>query len=231
MYSFSCILKYAVLLFCFLPPTVHAHNTGQSRKIILKGESITMQEAIQIIEANSTYTFFFKSGMLSETEKKDYNLEGDIHEILKGVFTGSGITYVIKNNEIILKGTAKQAPQQSKQKERKTEIVGVVADADTGEGIIGASVQLKGTSTGTITDLDGQFKIMASPSDAIVISFIGYISQEIKIGSHKLFSIELHEDSKQLDEVVITAYGTGQKKASMVGSVAVSYTHLTLPTT
>lgn len=232
MYSFSCILKYAVLLFCFLPPTVHAHNTGQSRKIILKGESITMQEAIQIIEANSTYTFFFKSGMLSETEKKDYNLEGDIHEILKGVFTGSGITYVIKNNEIILKGTAKQAPQQSKQKERKTEIVGVVADADTGEGIIGASVQLKGTSTGTITDLDGQFKIMASPSDAIVISFIGYISQEIKIGSHKLFSIELHEDSKQLDEVVITAYGTGQKKASMVGSVeSIKPSELQIPST
>ena len=96
---------------------------------------------------------------------------------------------------------------------------GQVKDAVSGEPMIGVSVRVKGTGSGTITDFDGNFTVKASKGDILVISYVGYTPKEIKIGSHKVLSIELTEDAKQLEEVVVTAYGTGQKKASMVGSV------------
>ena len=73
---------------------------------------------------------------------------------------------------------------------------------------------------------------MAAPSDVILISYVGYTPKEIKIGSRKVLSIDLNEDAKQLEEVVITAYGTGQKKASMVGSVeSIKPAELKVPST
>ena len=231
MHFSDSILRYAVLLICFLPMALHAHS-AQGKRIILKGQSITMQQAIQLIEENSQYTFFFKSGVITNDEKKDYDCEGDINEVLKKVFSNSGIDYVIKNNEIILKSAKSDETQQPKPGAKKSEIVGVVIDANTGESIIGASVQIKGAATGVITNIDGKFTIMASPSDVIIISYVGYTPKEIKIGSHKVLSIELTEDAKQLEEVVVTAYGTGQKKASMVGSVeAIKPAELKVPST
>lgn len=100
MHFSNSILRYAVLLICFLPMALYAHG-AQGKRIILKGQSITMQQAIQLIEENSQYTFFFKSGVVANDEKKDYDCEGDINEVLRKVFSNSGIDYVIKNNEII----------------------------------------------------------------------------------------------------------------------------------
>ena len=231
MHFSNSILRYAVLLICFLPMALYAHG-AQGKRIILKGQSITMQQAIQLIEENSQYTFFFKSGVIANDEKKDYDCEGDINEILRKVFSNSGIDYVIKNNEIILKSAKAEAVQQKSQGPKKSEIVGVVVDANTGESIIGASVQIKGAATGVITNIDGKFTIMAAPSDVILISYVGYTPKEIKIGSRKVLSIDLNEDAKQLEEVVITAYGTGQKKASMVGSVeSIKPAELKVPST
>ena len=231
MHFSNSILRYAVLLICFLPMALYAHG-AQGKRIILKGQSITMQQAIQLIEENSQYTFFFKSGVIANDEKKDYDCEGDINEVLRKVFSNSGIDYVIKNNEIILKSAKAEAVQQKSQGPKKSEIVGVVVDANTGESIIGASVQIKGAATGVITNIDGKFTIMAAPSDVILISYVGYTPKEIKIGSRKVLSIDLNEDAKQLEEVVITAYGTGQKKASMVGSVeSIKPAELKVPST
>lgn len=231
MHFSNSILRYAVLLICFLPMALYAHG-AQGKRIILKGQSITMQQAIQLIEENSQYTFFFKSGVIASDEKKDYDYEGDINEVLKKVFSNSGIDYVIKNNEIILKSVKPDITQQPKQGTKKSEIIGVVMDANTSESIIGASVQIKGRATGVITNIDGKFTIMASPSDVLIISYVGYTSREIKVDSRKVLSIELTEDAKQLEEVVVTAYGTGQKKASMVGSVeAIKPAELKVPST
>lgn len=122
--------------------------------------------------------------------------------------------------------------QQTRQGSKKSEIVGVVVDSNTGESIIGASVQIKGTTTGVVTDIDGKFTIMAAPSDVLIISYVGYTQQEVRIGSRKVLSIDLMEDAQQLEEVVITAYGTGQKKASIVGSIeSVKPTELKVPST
>lgn len=98
-------------------------------------------------------------------------------------------------------------------------IQGTVVD-ETGEPVIGATVQVKGKSNqGTITDVDGKFAVNVSPKDVLVVSFIGFITQEIKVRNQTSLRITLEEDSEVLDEVVITAFGTGQKKESVVGSI------------
>lgn len=97
-------------------------------------------------------------------------------------------------------------------------INGHVSDAS-GEPIIGASVLVKGTSNGSITDLDGNFSI-TDAKGALVISFIGYKTQEISIGKEINIRVILKEDSELLDEVVVVGYGS-QRKATLTGSVAV----------
>ncbi len=97
---------------------------------------------------------------------------------------------------------------------------GIVMDANTQEPIIGANILLKGTSTGVITDMDGKFKINAKAGDVLLISYMGYKDKEVKLAKVRLLSVELSEDSQALEEVVVTAFGVGQKKESVVGSIS-----------
>lgn len=206
-------MRITILFLFIIPLSVSAAQ----EKVSVKGKAITVKEAISIIEKNSVYSFFFKSTDLDNKSRKDINCEGSLDEVLSEVLKGSNIKYIIKGKDVILSVNKVQstAPQQSK----KNEIIGVVVDYQTGDPVIGATVQIKGASTGVISDIDGKFKVNASPEDILVISYIGYSTQEMKIGKQKLLNIELKEDSKALDEVVVTAFGVGQKKASMVGSV------------
>ena len=88
-----------------------------------------------------------------------------------------------------------------------------------GEPIIGASVLVKGAGTGTVTDVDGNFTLDA-PADALLaISYIGYKTQEVKVGNKNSYSIQLQDDTEVLDEVVVVGYGV-QKKSSLTGAVA-----------
>ncbi len=98
-------------------------------------------------------------------------------------------------------------------------ITGTVVD-QAGEPVIGANVVIKGTTLGSITDMDGKFLIEDVPSNGVlVISYIGYKSEEIPIGNQTSFTIKLHEDSERLDDVVVVGYGV-QKKVTVTGAVA-----------
>lgn len=103
-----------------------------------------------------------------------------------------------------------QATQQAKA------VSGVIIDAS-GLPVIGANVLEKGTSNGTITDLDGKFTLNVKPGSTLVISYIGYVSQEIKVGNQTTLNITLKEDSEMLDEVVVVGYGT-MKKSDLSGA-------------
>lgn len=96
---------------------------------------------------------------------------------------------------------------------------GIVLEASTQEPIIGATVQINGGKNGTITDLEGRFKIKANPGDELVVSFLGYKTYTTKLGKITVLSIEMEESANSLDEVVITAFGVGQKKESVVGAI------------
>lgn len=97
-------------------------------------------------------------------------------------------------------------------------VQGTVSDANTGEALIGVSVVVKGTTVGTVTDIDGKFSLSAAANSTLVISYVGYIKQEVKVENQTNFLIKLEEDSKMLDEVVVIGYGTMRKK-DLTGSI------------
>ena len=98
------------------------------------------------------------------------------------------------------------------------QISGTVIDG-TGEPIIGANVLEVGTTNGVITDIDGNFKLSVQPNAKIQVSFIGYITQTVTVGSQKNIKVTLKEDAQALDEVVVVGYGT-MKKTDVTGSLA-----------
>ena len=100
---------------------------------------------------------------------------------------------------------------------KQVNVNGIVKDA-AGETVIGASVMVKGTKTGTVTDFDGNFHVECAPGSTLVISYIGYKTQEVKASDN--MEVTLQEDANDLQEVVVTGYTT-QKKADLTGSVAV----------
>ena len=106
------------------------------------------------------------------------------------------------------------AIEQSVQKK----VSGIVKDA-TGEPIIGANVVVKGTTNGTITDIDGNFSIEVPEGATLLITYIGYNPQEVRVGASNTLDITLQEDSQTLDEVVVVGFGS-QKKANLTGAVS-----------
>ncbi len=103
----------------------------------------------------------------------------------------------------------------SAETQQTKKITGTVSDAM--GPIIGASVLVKGSSTGAVTDFDGKFTLNVKPGSTLVISYVGYISQEIKVGSQSVYNISLQEDKQMLDEVVVVGYGT-MKKSDISGA-------------
>lgn len=102
--------------------------------------------------------------------------------------------------------------------QQKRTVKGTVVDAN-GEAVIGANVMVKGTTVGTITDIDGNFSLEVAPNAVLEISFIGYTTTQVPVGNSSSLNITLKEDSELLDEVVVVGYGT-MKKKDLTGSVA-----------
>ncbi len=97
-------------------------------------------------------------------------------------------------------------------------VSGVITDSKTGDPIIGANILVKGTTTGTISDLDGSYSLNASEGQTLVISYIGYSNKEVVVGASSTIDVALQE-GEVLDEVVVVGYGTVKKKDA-TGAVA-----------
>lgn len=141
--------------------------------------------------------------------------DASLDEALSKLLAGTKVTFEIKNNKIYF--IEKKADQQSGS--RKKKVSGVVKDA-TGEPIIGANVVEKGVGTnGVITNLDGEFTLEVPENASLIISYIGYLQQDVSTKGKDAFNIIMKEDTKTLDEVVVVGYGV-QKKVNLTGAVA-----------
>lgn len=110
------------------------------------------------------------------------------------------------------------------------QITGKVIDGS-GEPLIGVSVLVKGTTTGTITNIDGDYTLQASPNATLVLSYIGYTNMEVKVNSSGIMNITMAEDNQMLDEIVVVGYGTARKKDLTGGLVVVGKEHLEMGST
>ena len=98
-------------------------------------------------------------------------------------------------------------------------VKGVVTEEGTGEALIGVTVLIKGTATGTITDIDGAYQLSAGAEDVLVFSYIGYKSQEILVGEQTTINVVMAKETEVLDEIVVIGYGTA-KKSDITGSIS-----------
>ena len=179
---------------------------AQNAKINLSLSDVTLEEAIKTIEANTQFVFFFSNSAVDMTKHVDLNVKnGNIKEVLNQIL--SSYKYRIEDNKIVLLGEVQQDGK----------IWGVVSDAF--GPIAGANVVVKGTTNGTITDMDGRFSLDAPKGAKLQISYIGYITKELTVDTKTDSVIELVEDSQALEEVVVVGYGT-EKKVNVIGSIA-----------
>ena len=144
--------------------------------------------------------------------------DADVTQVLEKLVADTNLNYEIKNNKIYLfeKQTEPAIPTTTQQKKH---ISGRIVDQN-GETVIGANVVEKGTTNGTVTDIDGNFSLeVENSNNSLLVSFIGYRNLVVPINNQTTFQLILKEDSQKLDEVVVTGYGV-QKKASLTGSIS-----------
>ena len=211
-------LKYlSLLLFILisLPGFSNDSTNEETKKFTFKMENVAIKQVFDYIEKNSEYVFLYSGNVINPATKVSINAVGEsIYGVLDKLLKNHQVSYRIKNRQITLEKMAEK--QKTKQSQK---IQGVIFDGATKEPIIGASVMVKGETMGVITGVDGDFTIDCAPGDLLTVSFIGYTPKELQVGHLKMYSIELDEASEQLAEVVVTAFGVGQKKESLVGSV------------
>ncbi|MDD4116082.1 MAG: SusC/RagA family TonB-linked outer membrane protein, partial [Massilibacteroides sp.] len=180
----------------------------------------TIGEVFSYIEKNSNYVFIYE-GSVDLNRKVDVNIANKpVEEIIKEVFSSNGFTYVIKGRQIIVKkqNVSEPSTKVSTPISTQKELVvhGTVTD-HSGLPLVGVNVIAKGTTTGTVTDIDGNFELQVSEEAVLQFSYIGYKNHEMKARGQ--MTIVLNEDNELLDEVVVVGYGT-QKKVNMTGAVS-----------
>ncbi|WP_195507191.1 TonB-dependent receptor [Bacteroides cellulosilyticus] len=213
-------LWITLLFFCFtVTGFMQAANAVFAQTTVTATfKNATLSEVLWEVQRQTDFTFVYSTEEVKnvKVEKLIVNHE-KIANVLDKCLKGSGLTYTVHDGVIAIKPVSKveemAAPQQ------KTKLNGTVVD-ETGEAIIGANVIVKGTTNGCTTDLDGHFTLDVDHLPAtLMVSYIGYTRQEIKVTSAKTIKVEMAPDNNLMDEVVITGYGTF-KKSAYAGSAA-----------
>ncbi|WP_162097983.1 SusC/RagA family TonB-linked outer membrane protein [Marinilabilia salmonicolor] len=206
-------MKVVVILMIIGVTQVFASSIyGQEKKLSLKIEDSSLETIFKKIENESDFHFFYRSEDLTFDKTFDINVErGTIFQILNIVLSEVDLSYKVFDKYIAIspvKSTQLPGIQDDKQKV----ISGVVVDAE-GESIPGVTVTVKGSTTGTITDMSGVFELsIPVDSDVLVFSFIGMKSQEVVLGNQTRLEVTMEEEIMGLDEVVVVGYGTQKKK-------------------
>lgn len=204
------LLLLGVLLFGF---TVSA----QSQKVSLDFKNERVEKVLASIKSQTGMSLVFSDQLVDVNRKVTMQLKDvTLKEALTRLLSGINLTFEIRNNKIYF--IEKKAVSQPGS--RKKRVTGVVKDV-MGEPLIGANVVEKGRSTnGVITDFNGKFTLEVDESASLVVSYIGYLAQDIPTKGKGDFHIILKEDTNTLDEVVVTGYGDF-KKATYTGSAFV----------
>lgn len=213
-------LWITLLFFCFtVTGFMQAANAVFAQTTVTATfKNATLSEVLWEVQRQTDFTFVYSTEEVKnvKVEKLIVNHE-KIANVLDKCLKGSGLTYTVHDGVIAIKPVSKveemAAPQQ------KTKLNGTVVD-EAGEAIIGANVIVKGTTNGCTTDLDGHFTLDVDHLPVtLMVSYIGYTRQEIKVTSAKTIKVEMAPDNNLMDEVVITGYGTF-KKSAYAGSAA-----------
>lgn len=203
-------------LFLIPSPVLWAEQSyAQSTRLSLELSNATISDVFASVEKNSEYRFFYSDAVRAELYRNvDVNIKNKtIDRILSEVLDGTNLTYFLNDRQVMI-----IRKEEKTQQEKKISINGTVRDAQQ-EPLPGVNVLVKGTTIGTTTDIDGNYFISVPDKNAVLVfSYIGFESQEVKVGGQININVNMSEESNSLDEVVVVGYGS-QKRASVVGSI------------
>lgn len=196
-----------------------ADSYAQSTRLSLALSNVKISDVLLSVEKESEYVFFYADAIRDKLKQNvSVNVKAKtIHEILDQVLAGTGLTYTLDDRQIVITQTDK-AENGGAQTIKKITINGTVRDPQQ-EPLIGVNVRVKGTTTGTVTDINGNYFLDVPGQNAILeFSYIGFKTQEVRVGSQININVNMEEESNNLEEVVVVGYGS-QKKVSVVGSI------------
>ena len=183
-------------------------------------KNVSLDDVIWELQKQTDFTFIYSTNDVKGIKIKEVNANNqNATEVLDKCLENTGLTYTVHNGVVAIKKAEVQvvaaaAPQQ------KMNITGTVVDVQ-GDPMPGVNVLIKGTQTGAITDIDGNFTVAIDGRTAtLTISFVGYTTKEVQVTAGKAVQVILEEDAVMMDEVVVVAYGE-QKRSSFTGSASV----------
>lgn len=198
--------------------------TELGETMLLKADDSTVKQVFDYIERHSKYVFVYDQHVKNLLTKKVYvaTKGKSVEDILAAVCSQTGLKYHINDRQVTISLGEKVNKQTFQRESKRTagrKIKGVVGDGNN-EPLIGATVKVKGTNIVTVTDMDGNFELDVPSGAELVVSYIGFNDQTVKIsGSKSKYDVELQENTNSLDELVVIGYGTVKKK-DLTGAVA-----------
>ncbi len=217
-----CRIMRLICLFMFVSLLhVTASTYSQNNKLSLSLQNLTIEQVLGRIEDQSDYSFFYNVKEVDLSKVVDVTIKDQpIEKVLDQVMAGTGLTYTINNKLIIIhKSQNVSLSDFSNQQQKNLAVKGTVTDKS-GKPVPGATIVVKGTTNGTITDSEGKFSLVKVPADAILeFSFVGMKTQSVPVNGKTIFTVAMTEETIGLDEVVAVGYGT-QKKVNLTGAVA-----------
>jgi TonB-linked SusC/RagA family outer membrane protein len=206
------IMKYTILFLFLGIISVSAESYAQQTTISMNIRNGSIYDIVSEIEKQTEFLFFYKNSDIDNDMKVTVQVKDKtVPEILTEITKGTDLAYSVNNKHILI------AKRENLDSQQIRKIIGIVTDAN-GEPVIGANISEKGTRNGTASDSEGKFSLQVNPDAVLVISYLGYKTQEVAGGNSPL-SITLFEDYTALDEAVVVGYGT-QKKRDLTGAVS-----------
>lgn len=201
-----------LILCCIMQISTKAFS--QNTVISLDLKNVSIEQVLNEIEAKTSYRFLYNKDLVDLSAKVSIVVkQKSVSKILDQVLVGTDITSSINGKQIVLSKIEKRSTTESTKK-----VNGVVTD-DKGEPIIGATVVVVGVSTGTITDVRGNFVVNTQSDGQLKISYIGYETKIVAVNNQSQLQVTLIENTKLLNEVVVVGFGT-QKRANLTGAVS-----------
>ena len=203
-----------LLLFLSVSLVFASQSYAQKTVISLNMTNRTVADVLNQIEEQTDFQFYYNSKLIDTNRKVSVTVkDSDVFTILKQIFENTDVSYKVMDTDVILTVESVAETLQDKRL-----ITGIVKDQN-GEPIIGANVVEKGTTNGTVTDIDGKFSINVVSNATLMVSYIGYAQQEVNVGSRKEINVVLRENTELLEEIVVVGYGTARRK-DLAGSIS-----------
>jgi len=187
-------------------------NVYSQQKVTINLKAADFKKVITAIQKQTNYHFLFRERKIPPAKNISINVQNEnVSSVLDQLLANTDFTYTqLENNLIVITGKNEIVANKV--------ITGKVVD-DKGIPLPGVSIKVKGTATGTVSDINGGFSINVPDNATLVISFIGYESQEISVVGKTFISVTLASSTKNLSEVVVTALGIKTARKKFVDSV------------